>query len=356
MGKYFSTKKKELKKYLNSHDKARVVLEYLIALFATLISAFLCSFAYKAFLSPSNQNILTLIAGGVSGLARTIALIFEMCGVKSSSNDLVYSISYFIINIPLLYIAFRYVGTRFAIFSALNVALVSIFTGFVIEKLPFVDKLATNIACLIKVDEGGAISYYQAGILPRVLIAALFNGVSTSLAFAAGVSAGGSDILSFYFSSRKSTNVGKYVLAINTSVMVLFSSLYLCKECVTNHGYDSEYLADAVLILIFAIVYSLILALVIDFINRRNKKEQIQIITKEENLCKFLLANIHHGATIVRAKGAFTGEDRIIIYMVVSIYETKNIITLIREADPKCWINVTSVKQVYGRFFIRPTK
>ena len=109
-------------------------------------------------------------------------------------------------------------------------------------------------------------------------------------------------------------------------------------------------IASMILILLFVTLYSFMNALVMDIISRHNKKEQIQIITKVENLSKLLLANIPHGATIVRSKGAFTGEDRIIIYVIVSTFETKAVIDLVRKADPNSFINVTSVKQVFGSF------
>lgn len=352
MGNFIKSKIKKIRIYLDKHKKTRTVVEYLSALIVTGVSALLCAFAFKAFMSPNSPTdakILPLISGGISGIARTIALVFEMC---KSPLDMyqVYSITYFILNIPMLYIGFRFIGFRFGLFSAINVALVSIFTNFV--KLDFVDTLAEYVACVIKVGD----VHYQAGLLSRVILSAVFNGVSSSIAFAAGTSAGGSDIVSYYFSLRKSTNVGKYVLGINIVVMILFSSLSFADSVVTGGGFKPEYVADAFLIILFAFIYSCVLVLVIDFINRRNKKEQIQIITKEENLPKLLLANIPHGATIVRSKGAFTGEDRIIIYCIVSIYETNNVVELVRSADPKSFINITTVKQVYGRFFIKPIK
>jgi len=349
MGKYWTTKRSNFQNFLTSHKKTRICFEYLIALIATGISAFLTAFAFRAFLSPSNPDILNIVSGGCSGIARTIGLIAQMINPKIDMYS-VYSISYFIINIPLLYVAFRFLGLRFGIFSALNVILVSIITTYMPSS--FSSTIADYVACVIKVDGVN----FQAGILARVIIAAMLNGVGSSIAFAANVSAGGADIMSYYFSARKSTNIGKYTLTINLSAMLLFSILYFTNGVVTSGGFSNELLAQAFIIFIFAIIYSIVLVLVIDFINRRNKKEQIQIITKDEKLAKLILTKIPHGATIVKAKGAFTGEERIIIYVVVSIYETKNVVTLIRNADPKSWVNVTSVKQVYGRFFIRPIK
>ena len=87
-----------------------------------------------------------------------------------------------------------------------------------------------------------------------------------------------------------------------------------------------------------------------------HKKTQIQIITTKDSLPKVLMANFHHGCTVVDAKGAFSGEGKKIIYMVVSTYEVKKAIRVIQEADPQAFINCVSVSAVYGRFYVEPIK
>ena len=96
--------------------------------------------------------------------------------------------------------------------------------------------------------------------------------------------------------------------------------------------------------------------ILIDIINVRNKKVQLQIITSNQELPRYLLASVPHGATVVKAKGAFSGEDRLMIYMVISSLEMKGVIKSIREIDPKSFINVTPLNQVYGHFYSRPVR
>ena len=74
------------------------------------------------------------------------------------------------------------------------------------------------------------------------------------------------------------------------------------------------------------------------------------------DLQKVLLANFKHGCTVVEAKGAFSGEGKKIIYMVVSSFEVKKVIGVIQEYDPQSFINVVSVQALYGRFYIDPIK
>lgn len=335
--------KKRINDYLDVSKKRRVAFEYLLTFLGTVLSAVLLAFAFKVFLSPNVVNATVIVSSGASGLARTISLIAEMI-TKTKDVYLTYSIAYAIINIPVIYIAFRFLSVRFGIFTLLNVAIVSLLTNFV--NLDFIDSLAKHIACVIETDSG---AIFQAGLLTRSILAAILGGLSSCVAFACGSSNGGSDTISYYLALRKSTSVGPYMFIINGCIIVLYTILSLFAG-----GLNQANIADACLVFIFAIMYQLIVAIVVDAINRLNKKEQLQIITKKENMSTHLLANIPHGATVVRAKGAFTGEDRVIIYTIVSIHETKKVISVVRHYDPDCFVNITSVKQVYGRFFIKP--
>ena len=109
---------------------------------------------------------------------------------------------------------------RFAIFTTINVVATSLLTNFV--SFPFIDELATHIACVVKTDIGGSTIYLQAGLLARVFLAGVANGVGSSLSFTCGGSAGGVDTLSYYFSLRKSSNIGRYAIAINSVIFFFF--------------------------------------------------------------------------------------------------------------------------------------
>ena len=198
---------------------------------------------------------------------------------------------------------------------------------------------------MVEVKDGTVI---QAGLLTRAILAGIFSGVASSFSFACGGSSGGVDTIGYYYSMRKSGNIGRYNILINSVIFTVFVVLSGFAEAPTAG--TTQAITDSIVILLFVTIFSFVSATVIDLITRTNKKDQIQIITKVENLSKLLLANIPHGATIVRSKGAFTGEDHITIYVIVSTYETPQVIKLVRDADPNSFINVISVKQVYGRF------
>ena len=324
--------------FLYNHLWLKFIVDYGFSLIATLFSAAIFAFSVNVFLQPSVlggdcAGIQSLVSGGSSGAAQVINLIFEVCGITIPNNpSLLFSIFYLVINLPLIYIAFRYIGKRFAIFTVINVFSVFILTNAMQGQF-FVD-----IALFIN---------NHGGMLARALFAGMCTGLSSAVAFKIDSSAGGFDIISYYFSERKSSLAGKYGVIINSVIIAAFSII----TSVTTHEWG-----EGLGLIFFSAVYLLTVMLVIDVINIRNKKAQIQIITTKQNLAKLLLANIPHGATVSSAKGAYSDNERYIIYMVVSTTEIKRAVKVIRALDPDSFVNVTSLQQVYGHFYMKPIK
>lgn len=348
----FKEQKGKVDAFLSKHKKTKIFTEYLSSIIITLLMALLFALTYQVFQSPNSTDayyILPIISGGSSGVARIIALIAAMGTGNNSQNQmtLVFSISYAVVNIPLIYLAFRKIGFRFGLFTTINVVATSLFTNFV--KIPGMDDLAKQIACVVPVTIEGAEYPLQAGLLARAFLAGVFSGVASSFSFSCGGSSGGVDTVGYYFSMRKSKNIGRYSVIINSVIFLVFAILNGFALYMENKDINQA-VASSILILLFETIFSFVTAAVIDLITRTNKKDQIQIITKDEKLAKLILANVPHGVTTVRSKGAFTGEDHTIIYVTVSTYETKGVIKLVRDADPHSFINVISIKEVYGRF------
>lgn len=346
----------KIRTYLNTHKKTRIAVEYITSILVTLFAALLFALTFNVLQSPSvDTHALPLISGGSSGIARIIALAFSM-GLRDNSQQLTtltYSISYAIVNIPIMYIAFRKVSFRFGLFTTINVVATSLLSNY-IGQIPGIPELSKQIACVVPVDPSiSPDGYVQAGLLTRAFLAGIFSGVASSVSFACGGSSGGVDTIGYYFSMRKSTNIGRYTIIINSVIFAAFATLNVFAQLYgpgESVGLVRIAVANSIVILLFVMIFSVVSATVIDLITRTNKKDQVQIITKVETLPKLLLANIPHGVTVTRAKGAFTGEDHLIIYMTVSTYETPQVIKLVRDNDPHSFINVMSIKQMYGRF------
>ena len=329
---------KKLNSFAYQHIWLKYILDYGFAVLATVFSSFIFVFGMLTFLEPalsaSAENVgPAMVSGGSSGAAQVIKLIIYSIFTKLDTKNerIILSSLYLLINIPLLVLAFKGVGKRFAIFTLLNVGCVFLFTN------TLKGQLFTDIAEYVS--EHG-------GMLTRALFAGMCTGLSSGIAYKIDSSAGGFDIISFYISAKKSTLAGKYGMIINGTIVASFAIV---------SGIRNDF-ATAIGGALFSFVYLLTVMMVIDVINIRNKKAKIEITTSNKDLPQLLIANIPHGATLIEAKGAFTNNERLIIEMVVSTTEIKRAVQIIKALDPESFVVVTSLSGVYGNFHMRPIK
>ena len=331
----FEKLKKRYNDCLYNHLWLMYLSDWGFAFIVTAFSAAIFAFGINVFLAPSvpGVEIAEMVSGGSSGAAQVIDSFFKLNGIVIKGNEsLIFSIAYLMVNAPLVILAFKGIGKRFASFTLINVLLVFLFTNL------FHGQIFSDVARFV---------HENGGMLARALFAGLCTGVSSAIAFKIESSAGGFDILSYYLSTKKSTLAGKYGVIINFIVISSFSLVNII-------GYGKT--AQGISLIWFSLVYLLTVMLVIDVINIRNKKAQIQIITTKQNLAKLLLANIPHGATVLNARGAYSDKDQFVVYMVVSTTEIKKAVKVIQQLDPGSFINVTSLHQVYGHFYMKPIK
>lgn len=328
--------------YLYNHLWLKFTMDYGTAFFASVISAAIFAFGIVCFMNPTlvdGQSTLELVSGGSSGLAQVIASLLRIFGLDVKPGDtLFFSIAYLVVNIPLIVLAFKGIGIRFASFTLVNVLFVFLFSN--IFKGQFFQEVATLINS-------------TGGFLSRALFAGMCTGLSSAIAYKFETSAGGFDIVSYYVSLRKSTTVGKYNVIINAIIITMFYLVYGIRGTDVELGVFAGYSnwAIAVSCAFFSVVYLFTVMLVVDAINIRNKKVQIEINTTNSDLPKLLIARIPHGVTVIKAKGGYSGQDRLLIYIVVSSLELKSTIKLVKEVDPQSFVTVKSLIQVYGRFF-----
>ena len=339
--------KRKINDYLFDHRILRASLEHLNALFHAVAAALIFAFGFASFITPAIINSvegLHIATGGVSGVSQTIALALKMAGalegIDGDKVSTVISIAYFVINIPILTFAFFKIGKRFALYSMVNVGLSSLFIFL------FTHPEVSNINITRLISENPMIYNHE---LVRILFGAVSVGVSSAFAYRGDVSCGGIDVFSYYFALRKSSSIGKYGIIINSCIITTYSALLVASTA----GSDWE---SGVIAFFFSILYLFVANLIIDAINLRNKKIQVQIVTNSDYLVPVLIANFPHGATVVNGEGAYTHAPKKIIYMVVSSSQVKSVVTLARKVDHHAFIMITPLSQVYGNFFIKPVE
>ncbi|MDD5884459.1 MAG: YitT family protein [Erysipelotrichaceae bacterium] len=333
----WANQKERVQNWLYDHLPIKHAIQYVGLFILSSVSAFLFAFGFNTFVDLNSIGDGKIVAGGVSGISQTLTLFLEVCGLEIKDENLLISILYFVLNVPVIVLAWVGIGKKYTIFTLVNVVEVSLFVRLL---------NASNVELVGDVAEWVS---KNAGFLARAIFGGVTTGMSSALALKGDFSAGGVDIIAHYLSLKKRTSVGKYSVMINITTMVLFTILSCCKS---NWAEDAvaEFIAHA----FFSTVYLFVAGLVIDRIHTRNKKCKVEVVTNNEALGQFIITNLPHSATMTKGIGVYTGTERYIFTIVISSYEVNEAMRLIKEEDPNAFIQVTPLERVEGRFYTRP--
>lgn len=322
--------KQKVTNYFFDHYIQKDVLDYSLTILLSVVSGIIFAFGFAAFITVySDGSSLRLATGGFSGFIQSIVLLVTNAN-KGIDPTLLQSILYFSINIPAILFAFFKIGKRFAITTAVNVGVGSLFI-YLFGQSQLIRDIAEN-------------QYIAGAPLCRVLFAGICTGVSSGIAFKGGTSCGGMDIVVCYLSLRKSTGAGKYNIYINFAVIAFYT---ICNVIVNQNN-----IVEALLIVPFAVVYFLVSSLVIDTIHVRNRKILVEVVTDVDYMSDILVSIFPHSCTLLEGKGAYSKAEKHIIKMVISSFETKRVVSYIKRIDQNAFITLTPLNQVYGNFFI----
>ena len=363
---YYLTKfKKKLFNYFFDHPHQKSVLENTYCLIITILSAFIFSFGFKAFIQPNYDaiaqissdasqmveglGIKTLASCGASGISQVLIQIMKISGVEfltdNKMHDIVYWCFYLGVNLPLFTLGFFKVGKKFAIYSFLNVAFASFFGILLPNSQPtdFINQVTYALG---------------SDIFARITFGGLCTGLASALSYLIDSTTGGTDIVAYYISEKKSVQVGKWSSVFNVIIVSVFLLLSIVPldPIFAAHNMGEISVSSALVIFLFNIFYMIFVTVVVDTINIKNKKVEVQIITKNQNLSNVLIANIPHSCTIIEGSGGYTGTKIYIIHVSVRKREAKKVVKVCQGVDPNAFINVIPMDQIYGRFYKKPIK
>ncbi len=328
--------KEKARNWMYDHPLFKNILKWVGIFFISTISAALFATGFSVFLDivQADGTSDTIVSGGVSGLCQTLVLILRLCGLEIKDAHLAISIAYFIINIPLIIVAWLKIGRQFAIFTIINVVESSIFVKLInVNMIPELQEIIDYVSA-----HGG-------GLLGRAVLGGVFVGLSCAIVMRMDTSTGGVDIVAYAMSLKHSTSAGKYSFIINGTNLVLFTFLSFVQM-----GCDLDASYQQICKMLYSIVYLFVQMLIVDGINKRNKKVKLTITTENENIGDILIDCVPHGVTVSKGKGLFSGREKFVYTMIVSYYEVQRVVSIIKKEDPTAFVETIPLTQVYGNF------
>ena len=273
---------------------------------------------WTIFLLPNN-----LIGGGVSGFA---SILFYATGLPMG-------VTYFIINIILLVIGTKILGTGFGGKTIYAIFMTSIMLAVMPKIIPadFIHEFALSNGKLICTFLGGIIA-----------------GVGIGLSISQGGSTGGTDIVALLWCKFHSASPGRVILIID--VGIILSSLLF--PSYTEAGELLPF-TEKLAVVVYGLIQVTVSGYAIDlYLSGSKQSVQAFIFTKKvQEMADAIAFDMKRGVTVVPAKGWYSKEDRNVLLVVTRKTDLNLLLRYVKTIDPEAFLSVSSVMGVYGQGF-----
>ena len=263
--------------------------------------------------------------GGVTGLASMLEN--KIPGHPSSG--------YFLIamNVPLLIIAFIFLGKRFGIISGCAIILSS-------ALLPFMQWLKIPVPTEHGWQVYGTVEYEMSSVGYRILSAlagGIVGGLGVAIMLKLGGSCGGTDIVATIIQRKHSaTNVTWFIFMLDSTVVVASFFVY---------GFD---VVPVLLSFIEMFASSKVAEIILQGFKSALKFE---IITSHpEELSKEIMERLRRGVTSIPAKGMYTGEEKAMLVCVLRKRQLSQFKAILNKY-PDTFAYLSGTSEVVGRGF-----
>ena len=248
------------------------------------------------FLVPSHASVSSISGLGI---------------VLSNFIPLPLSVITMILNVVLLLIGFVTCGKEFGVKTVYTSVMLPVFLGFF-------EMLFPNFGSMTDSQELDVLCYI------------LVVSVGLSILFNRNASSGGLDIVAKIMNKYLHMELGK-AMSLSGMCVALSAALVYDKKTV-----------------VLSILGTYFNGIILDhFIFDNNIKRRVCIITKkEEELRQFITRDLHSGATIYEATGAYNFEKHNEIITIVDKSEYQKLMKFINELDPKAFITVYNVSSM----------
>lgn len=262
-------------------------------LFTLTAAVAIIAAAVYFFLVPSHASVSSISGLGI---------------ILTNFIPLPLSVITMILNVILLIIGFITCGREFGTKTVYTSILLPVFIGIF-------ERIFPNIGSLTKTQELDVLCYV------------LVVSVGLSILFNMNASSGGLDIVAKIMNKYLHIELGK-AMSLAGMCVALSAALVYDKKTV-----------------VLSVLGTYFNGMVVDhFIFGQNLKRRVCIITKyEEELRNFILHELHSGATIYDAIGAYNLDKRHEIITIVDKNEYQKLMNYINNLDPKAFITVYTV-------------
>lgn len=242
------------------------------------------------------------ISGGFSGLS---LLIYYWTGLLSPG------VIYFILNIPVFIMGWRFVSRRFFGYSLVGVVVLTLSIDLIRVSFSVQDPMLAVLAGGCLIGTGSGIVLHSLG------------------------SAGGTDIIAIIINQRFNVRIGTFFFVFNVALFA-FSLGRLPVDLV-----------------LYSLAMSFVSSQVIDYVlNIANQRKMALIVSdKSDLIAREILDRLERGVTLLEGRGAYTGRNKQVVLTVINNYQLKRLEELVFDIDADAFVIFENTLNVLGRGF-----
>ena len=274
------------------------IFKYAINCFGMAIGAFFAAMAIQIFLIPNE-----LIDGGVIGVSLILARI----------NGFEYLSLYLVLlNIPFVFLAWRYIRRSFVIQMLIAILFFAIFLR-VLSALPS----------------------FAADALEAIVIGGAMLGAGAGLIIRFGGCTDGTEILAILINRTKGFTVGQVIFFINIFVFGAYGWIF------------SDWHIALRSLMTYLVAFKMMDIVIAGL---EELKSVLIMCSKPDELSKIITHELGLGLTFIKGKGGYSGEDRDILFIIVERLDLAELKEIVLREDPTAFIAIENLHEVaYGR-------
>ncbi|MEH7415309.1 YitT family protein [Neobacillus drentensis] len=261
------------------------------------IGAILMATGLEIFLVPNH-----VIDGGITGISIMLA---HITGWKLG-------LFLFVLNLPFVYMGYKQMGKTFAFSTIYGIIVLSIFTSFFHPIPPFTED-----------------------ILLATLFGGMILGIGVGLVIRNGGALDGTEILALVINKKVPFSVGQIIMFMNIFILGAAGFVF---------SWDRA---------MYSLLAYVIASKAIDtVVQGLEETKSVWIISDNaDEIGDAVNDRLGRGVTYLNGEGAYTGDNKKVIFSIISRLEESKLTTIVEEIDPTAFLAIADIAEVRGGRF-----
>lgn len=282
---------------INAQHRKLTIQKKIFRAVAITIGAILMATGLEIFLVPNH-----VIDGGITGIS---IMLSHITGVELG-------IFLFLLNLPFIYLGFKQIGKTFAISSVYGIIVLSVFTTLFHPVPAFTDD-----------------------ILLATVFGGMILGVGVGLVIRNGGALDGTEILAILINKKVPFSVGEIIMFINVFIIGAAGFVF---------GWERAMYSLLAYVIATKAIDTVVAGL--------EESKSVWIISDEaDKIGEVVNARLGRGVTYLKGEGAFTGDDKKVVFSIITRLEESKLKSIVEEIDPSAFLAIADITEVRGGRF-----